>query len=252
VTRVCVIGNSHLNAVKLGWELLRPTGFQPTFFGSHANALRELRVEGVFLVPASEDVAKWLSITSGGKTRIDLTEFDRVLLVGLGSALFPFLKLYSTHRLAEHAGPEWEFGLVTEACLQRTVHDRLSAGLAFSTARKIRRISQIQVLLIPDPIPSEPILQSEEWGPLWSHREACRFFFQTYSNAMENIARDVGISVLRQPEETLRDGITKLEFSEGSTRLHEAPGVRHPEGEFHHMNARYGAVVLKAAFPLLM
>jgi len=88
MTRLCLMGNSHLAALKLGWDRLRDAhpDVAVTFFGSRgAGVCKGMRLEGGALVPSAQDLVnfRW---TSGGLKEIRLEDFDCFALVALGFA----------------------------------------------------------------------------------------------------------------------------------------------------------------------
>jgi len=66
--KLCIIGNSHLAAIKLGWDQVGAEfpWLQPQFFGARADALLDLHAEGGRLVPATPDLAAKIAYVSGG------------------------------------------------------------------------------------------------------------------------------------------------------------------------------------------
>lgn len=83
--RLCVIGNSQLAALRLGWDVVAAEHdwLRPTFFGAGAARMAGLQQQGTQLIPDSPSLARRLAHTAGGLSRIELAEYDAVLLVGL-------------------------------------------------------------------------------------------------------------------------------------------------------------------------
>ena len=89
-SKVCVIGNSHITALKRHWDNdPHKKQWTPTFFGTSSIALKGLRVEGEILTPPSKASMASFERTSGGMMKIDCTQFDEFYLHGMisGSAL---------------------------------------------------------------------------------------------------------------------------------------------------------------------
>jgi len=89
--RICVLGNSHAGALKLGWDMLRShyPGVEMTFFAAQGGAMKGLAVDGDHLVTADETLAARIAYTSGGLSRVDLRSYDAFLVLGLGFSLLP-------------------------------------------------------------------------------------------------------------------------------------------------------------------
>lgn len=83
--RFCAIGNSHLAALKLGWdrvpEVERPAAFD--FFASRSQTLVHTFVDGGTLKSDDEAVRRTLEMT-GGAPEIDLGAYDGFLVIGCG------------------------------------------------------------------------------------------------------------------------------------------------------------------------
>lgn len=101
MTRLCVIGNSHLAAYKLGWDELAAAGgmpdVRPVFFGAPRDGMRRVRLEDGVIHPARKDIAEHFQRMSGGLTEIRLADYDAVLLVGLGASIKRTMRFYRGH-----------------------------------------------------------------------------------------------------------------------------------------------------------
>ncbi|MES2144715.1 MAG: hypothetical protein V4516_10245, partial [Pseudomonadota bacterium] len=111
--RLCVIGNSHVAAFKLGWDQLAARGdaltraIAPTFFGAPRDGLKNLAVRDGRLVPTADFVRDHFARMSGGRADVDPAVYDGFLLVGLGASMKRALRFYRTHRwfgLQQHPG----------------------------------------------------------------------------------------------------------------------------------------------------
>jgi hypothetical protein len=84
-TRICVIGNSHVNALKQGWEDIAATcpDHRLTFFASLGDRIGKLELVEGCLVPQDPALLKNIVFTSGGLDRIVLADYDVYLVYGL-------------------------------------------------------------------------------------------------------------------------------------------------------------------------
>ena len=87
--RVCVLGNSHLAAVKLGWNQRAAAhpDLHCDFFGAPKNGMAEVAFEDGLIVPQNEAVRAAFAMTSGGRESVQLRDYDCVVAVGLGFSM---------------------------------------------------------------------------------------------------------------------------------------------------------------------
>lgn len=83
--KLCILGNSHIAALKSGWERIKDDfpGTTLTFFGSRRKRLGDLTIERDRLIPKNEFVRKDLALTSGGQEYVAPSEYDAILIFGL-------------------------------------------------------------------------------------------------------------------------------------------------------------------------
>ena len=74
---LCFIGNSHLAAVKLGWEAFakEQSAAEPAFFGSARNTLLNTIVDGGTLRP-TDDVVRRSFRASAGQDAVTLADYE--------------------------------------------------------------------------------------------------------------------------------------------------------------------------------
>jgi hypothetical protein len=131
----------------------------------------------------------------------------------------------------------------------RQVLEGLLRGfVAAEILMKLRQITDRPIDMIPAPMPSEatpaPIFaRLRKSGD--AHWIAAHFL-----SAAASVARDAGAGLLEQPAETLSNPIqTLLAYSRGSIRTFKGNlDIAHGDDDYQHMNAAYGALVLRAAF----
>src|ERR1700748_2002214 len=84
---ICVIGNSHTAAFKQAWDNRAPAvadGVSLTFFAARSQYLDTLVYEPGAFVSRDPELSERLRLTSGGKDRIDLADYDAFVLIGMG------------------------------------------------------------------------------------------------------------------------------------------------------------------------
>jgi hypothetical protein len=104
MTRICVLGNSHVASLKLGWDSLKTQypNVDITFFANRQRRMEALQVEKGKLVPDNEALKTAIAYTSNGLTSIDSRKFDLYLLYGLDlKPYFPPTTFFSAAVLKE-------------------------------------------------------------------------------------------------------------------------------------------------------
>ena len=80
---ICVLGNSHVGALKRAWDLM-PEWHQEynlVFFTARSNGLGGLFLIDNKLVPKTDRLKRTITYTSGGKSEIDIVEYDLFLIL---------------------------------------------------------------------------------------------------------------------------------------------------------------------------
>lgn len=231
--RLCIIGDSHVAALRLGWDQIAADfpDVELVFFGSHGTSLSGLEMRDGILVPADALLARKLQFTSGGLSRIVLTDYAALLI-------------YATNLRVPRLDRR-----MSAAIQSTTLADMIAGSLNLRLAQLARSASDIPLFLAHAPLqsslPGVPASASDDW--------------MGYDDILAEIERRIilpGLRLLRQPAETRAPGLhTKAEYSVGSVRLDagafagEAP--KHDEADRAHMNARYGARFLATHLPTL-
>lgn len=223
--RLCIIGNSHLAALRLGWDRVGAEfpWAQPQFFGARGEALLDLHAQGSRLVPGNADLAARIAHTSGGETEIDPARYDAALLVGMN--YLPTMPRDA--RLSQ----------AVRAAAARAAFGRALAGHVFAELRKAA--PGLPVHVMPNPLQrrapgAEPAVA-----------------VVPYAQRLEDLRRGLGeegpVHVAGQPPETLVDELyTADAWGMGALALDDGRGsyVKKDE-DLSHMNADYGALFLR-------
>jgi len=233
--KICIIGNSHIASLKLGWDEIAPlTPAQDiTFFAARGKQAAELVVKTDWrrrktLVPGIKGgkLERSIEFTSGGKTEIDFSAYDICMLHGL-------LKFPRYDRRISAA--------VKQAVMQRSVVGSLATPLV----AKIRACSDIPIWISHQPVPR---LQENEFIPATAR-------YAPYDMVLDEITAAFGrddVRFLAQPKETLASEIaTQGRYSQGSVRLDvgdKHSNKPHEVEDYVHMNGAYGVLVLNALF----
>lgn len=227
--KICVLGNSHIAALKIGWDELAPItpAFDLRFFGSPRATLDALAVEGNELVPTDPGLAKNLEYTSGGQRRIVIGAYDAFLVHGL---------LFRLGRLDAR---------LSNAVSKATRGDSYRLSLNFRIAMMIRSLTDAPIFIGHYPLTAttaDPPRDSMEQ----SYAEVINFLNSAFS--------DDRLTFVNQPSATIDGGwATKAEYSKGSLRLETSETrnrVAHPDTDVSHMNGKFGELYLQEFFRL--
>jgi hypothetical protein len=238
--KIALIGNSHLAALKLGWP--SPSPHEATFFSSPSGSLRSLKVQDDFIFSDDEKTAKFLALSSNGVKHIAPREYDYIFLVGNGTGAQRFVALQRKCRTFDNK--KSALPLVSRAVWNEASKSATSHGYVQRIITMIRSVSNVPILVIPDPMPSERITSCPNEGYIW----AGELGVEAAAKARMQINGLVcdGIDALSQPEVTLAaPHLTKSSFSDESRKLES--DRFHPEDEYFHMNHLYGQIVANEA-----
>ena len=229
--KICVIGTSHLGALKQGWDMVRDefAGLDLVFFGSPGSSLRQLRTKGTRLVADDAALAKSLAYTSGGLSEIVIADYDAFLLYGV---------LFRLPRLRRG---------ISMAVLRAVVEAQASQGLLVKTAKRVRKLTDKRLWLAASPL---EVAAGDEVDTAVYHPH------DLLLTALQRAFVVPDAVFLAQPAETMGpDLCTLARFGEGSLRLlptedgadHEA----HPDSDVTHMNGAFGKLWLQANLPAI-
>ncbi|WP_424940030.1 hypothetical protein [Aliiroseovarius sp. S253] len=228
--RLCVIGNSHVGALKLAWSALNSEypDIEITFFASPGKSVRKLKARGSKILPVSPKAARSFRITSEVGNRINVKQYDAFLCYGT----LPWRPIVESN-FSRAFSIEAASGVIQRAILThhlKLLNERTQKPIFASTA----------------PLPTQVY---REKGELLIPADEFRETIQ------ERYASAYGVELIWQPEETLVEGgfATRDEFSTNSLRLESSlmPNNTHPEADIEHMNQSYGEAWLRAFLPRL-
>lgn len=247
---ICMIGNSHVAAMRLAWEQIASEypDIDAWIYGAHANTLvtAETSDDGK-LKCAGPPFWTFRPGEEPGRARsIPLRDFDAVVLVGCDFgpiAVFRTYRQYHFSALKAKRSQGLTRDLFIRAMMLRTLE---TAALVL--AGQISEKAGHQVVLVPAPLPSENGLLDKDKALMEPYQtardsgdtEALMALFDEMCRRMERR----GHLVVRQPTETLATDISTIQrFSDNSVKLKADDDTPHPVDDYFHMNAEYGALV---------
>lgn len=225
--RICVIGDSHVSAIKKAWDTIEPNhgGVSITFFAARARMIARLTVNEGKLISPTQELADQMKLTSGGYQEIDPEEFDVFLVYGMLGALN---KYYGRYRLVSQA-------FLREALIEHTQNSNL--------ASQVKNMRSITLKPIFSALPPTRIVETDK------PTKRMPKHIDVVAMLQENIFTSFDCELLRQPSETLVDGrTTATKYLTGAQRLQNAT---RPDNHPHrttdrtHMNAIYGKLWLE-------
>ena len=225
--KLLFIGNSHLAAFRMGWDVLAPHCPEVSArFYPHWQRFYNLFQEDVTtgrIHMTDKFVRQKFAQLNGGDGSFRPLDFDLCLIVG-GTWLWNGVKPGSLSRQMEEA----------------VVWDYLNAMHPMVLLRKIRAVSNIPVLIITNPHKASRDGQMEDTPPSFDCGAA-------QANALLGPAYDAVL--LSQPVETLQSPrLSKLEYAVGERLVNtwlRAPSPPYLQDDLCHMNAAYGTIYLR-------
>jgi hypothetical protein len=242
--KIGVIGNSHLAAFKLGWDILdsKHPDLTLTFFGSPATTMRNFRCEGNELIPTTELLKSNLIWTSGGHDRIT-GDMDAYIVIGMGFSFVHCISLFKSHRpFGYYNAIDESQSLISESFFHAAMENTLRNSNALMIIEMLKIISSAPILYVPNPFSTKQVLLNGKY-PQYNDSKICKRVFEFYNDALVNMLKNV--QVYPQPIDTITDQMfTKEKFSRGSIKLKKGLSSVHNEDDFFHMNVDFGVISL--------
>ena len=254
MTRVCIVGNSHVAALRNGSARIAAEfpDIEATFFGVPGRWLRSVKlVRGhngtpSSLAPADPEHRAFFRKMSGGQDRINVADYDCFILVGLELSIFHWLSFYYQMR---HEPFSFEVGApqILDADTFADCRGRIFEGTAGSTVFKgLQEVGATSISLCPQPMPVSSILNEQKsWQILFQHEDVDLVesaFREDLLRGFPEAAR-----VFWQPDLT-RSGPLLTDPRYSKWYCGEGMPQTGRQGDHQHMNADYGAETLRAIY----
>ena len=255
--RVCLIGNSHLAALRDA--LTRNPDAWPdvafTCVGGHGETLLETQcVDGV-LRPQTQDAREAFE-QFGGVSEVVLDGFDAVVVAGCqvacarAGALYRRARWYGLPSMAtcrDWGGGPW--ALVSEPGFAATLRDMLQETLGLRLLARLRAGSNARLFLASQPrLTSQVRTQSDHPLSINNHIIAAgdgAAVSAIFESTVTKLVSELGATFLSQPSQTITDDLLTADpFTVGAVRLTRAGRSPQPREDLLHANATYGRLVL--------
>jgi len=223
VRRICLMGDSHLAALSLGWRRVAPhfPKTEITFFGGLTTEWSSIAAVDGRLVPGSEKLREAFKRSARGLVDIQ-AGFDAYILIGLKLAISFPLRLWTHH---EHA--DWKS---YQTAVSGYVRDTAFAHVL----ARLREITDAPVVVLAGPHQPNAFCKA---SPLLDNETAAKLR-ANFIRECESLATAYNARLVTQSEETLApNGVTtQMKFA----YVPKEPGKL----DFRHCNAEYGAIAM--------
>jgi hypothetical protein len=241
VHKVCVIGDSHVGALKLGWPRINDefSNVAVTWFAATQTLYDGLEIAHEKLLATTHDLIEKFEVTSGGLHAID-PDYDLYLICGLKLAPQHALNVRKEY-WSRHSGAIPASVFETE--FPDTIERELRKSQSARTLKMLHAISKAPIGLIAIPRPHEFDERAEKSTPDVVQRN--RMLADAFETACRRLADASGAIFLPQPAETLSRGnamVTQPVFAARSSG----------DPDRGHKNAAYGAIVLRDALSAMV
>jgi len=249
-TKIAVLGNSHLSAFKLGWEIIKNDfpDLELTFFGSPTTSMRFFKVENNTLVPTTDKVLENIRWTSDGYDYIP-GDMDAYILVGMGYSFIHLIDLWKNHRLFKYYNKDDESKqLISESFLEKSMEGTLRNSNALTLIDMLKKITTSPLVYAPNPYASINILQDGNYD-YYHFDDLMKKAYDYYFKCADSLFLEREVFFAVQPESTIHDNMfTQDVFSRNSIKLKSGLDSKHASSDYFHMNAEFGAVSLRDIF----
>lgn len=240
---ICLIGNSHLAALKYGTKLLEPSNsYSLDFFGAAGPAFRSASLIDGWLVPDSEMMRQRFRVTAAGRDRIEVGAYDAFVVVGFAGidGIMRVCHEFATAQMALHKGKTLVSSALFAAIAEGQIRQQPGIELAF----QLREATTAPIFVLRKPRPAIGVKFVKARLRRMSEEGDGKIILPVYRKVGARLASD-GLIVIDQPVQTIVDDVFTDElYSIGSKKL--ASGQEHGEIDHGHMNAEFGALLLEA------
>lgn len=263
--RLCIIGNSHVAALRRAWAQHpgRWADICPTFVAAPRSLLLHTKVEGGYLVPTALATRQALQRLSGIAS-LDLSAQDLFVVVGGSMTLLTAVQPY---RDARWPGLPSVADCPDLACLRQQLISKnaaqaivcaiLSQRLGAQLAMRLRAGTSCPIFLAEQPRLSDGVLTMRHPAARL-HKIAIRSgdaaaIARLFETAAIAALAPSGTRFLPQPAQSISQQLfTASRYMIGSEMLGPDRGALHDRDDITHANASYGALVLDQIMAALM
>ncbi|MEI6098231.1 MAG: hypothetical protein WCS20_08015 [Alphaproteobacteria bacterium] len=260
--RVLIVGNSHVAALRSGWETLSASlqdRVDVAFFSAPVPFFDKLGFDAPLYGDVTPNTMTHEHIETlakiNGHTRVDLESFDEILLAGMywpgRHEITHFLKAFAVDGLYD-AEIKQRLTLTAFIEFYQAILEHRAAGGFWSTLRR----PNVTLMLSPMPVAiirqldAGALLWHEAWASPEIDMDKMRPILDYKSTLAQTYYASRGIDLLPQPATTLTEiGLTKDIYCRDRLDLAGSPDHKF---DAYHMNGAFGAICLQAYFDRIM
>ncbi|MEP5154315.1 hypothetical protein [Planktotalea sp.] len=247
--RICVLGNSHVAALKDGWT--NETKVHADFFGCLKEGMASFGDIDGKLGPLDPNAAAFFKSIATTGDFVEPADYDAFVLTGM--KFFPncLFRNYADFATPSTHNHDVARNFVSDATMVDAVWGELNDGMMLHTARTLRAKTDAPIFIVWQSFLSEG-LRDIEWrdalyAPIVSNNDGA-YVHAIMAQIDQRLVAE-GFQVLSQPEDTIEAGVmTKREYSEGSKQFREGGGPEHRALDVFHMNERFGTLCWQTWF----
>ena len=245
--KICFIGNSHLAAVKHGFDQIARQDpvkdLDVTFFGAPSTSLKHLRYADGKLFAGNEALRQRLQKISNGLSEIELAPYDLMVVLGGQLHVTTALNLFAQYRPVSLIRDGSE--LISESAFEGTLDDLFELATATHVLKLIAPAHK-RTLIVPAPLRNELVVGQGEYAYLQDKsyaRDAVDWIVGACRRSWAKIALKFDADLLDQPAQSIGEvGLTKAEFA-GRRTFRDNQWFDEPDTI--HANEAYGALLFK-------
>jgi hypothetical protein len=239
--RICLIGTSHLAALKHGSALVDMDGkAEFRYFGCGAGSFRGARYSDGAMVPITRNMRTRFAHISGGLDRIHVRDFDAFAVVGF-AGFSTAISVATSYRTMEFQSRRNQ-PLLSRPLFEKVIECSIEKEIGVDMARTLAKVADAPVVVLAKPRTAHIELSTNTRLQRLKESGDGMRLGEIYATILAELSHD-GVQFLDQPNDTIVDFIvTADEFSTGSKRLGNGEALS--EQDTRHMNSAYGAKVL--------
>lgn len=251
MTRLLVLGNSHVGALRMAKDAFRDRhpGVETTFFAAPgAHFLRgRTGADGIWRPHMADDRARDIIMDINGATECDLSGYDAILIVGHRFGPNLLAEILTGHDVLglPGRGAEAPEGRVS----RRFVEQAAEAWIEESTRLVARRLGNAHPFILTDaPHPTDRIgTRGDDYGRLATCLQthpAAGMLMDFWTDRVRAAVTAHGWGFLPQPAVTMSGpAATRPEYAEAAATGH---GIPSDLSDHRHMNGDFGLAMLQA------
>lgn len=252
--RLCVIGNSHVAALKDGWPLANGLAqhVQAEFFGCLKEGMKSFAVlAGGKLGPSEAEAAAFFKDIATTGDFVEPGRYDAFILSGM--KFFPngLIRNYADYATPSTHNHQSARQFVTDATLEQALWDELKDGMMLHTARLLKQHTDAPIFIAWQPFLSDSLSDIDWRDALYRSivENSDGAFIQRIMHGIDMRLEAEGFKVLWQPKKTVLEGVmTHRSYSVGSRQFRAGGGKEHRALDVFHMNADFGRLCWETWF----